>query len=469
MLATALDWGLAVLSGALLSLGLIYWAGAFFTLALRSVGLLNIFLTEGIDEDTRHARVVGRLGGTVLALIVFVVYLGGVAVLSFAPIYLFTVVTGQPYILLEQQPVYFWLAFGLGSLLPLLLPTLRGSSASDYSPLSQLLHRLILGNYAVSRKLFRLEAARIAHDAVDESFVIVSGLARAGTTALCKMLAERGALYSLRYANVPFLMSPRLWAKIYRPRSDRERERSHGDSVGFGYNSVEALEEYFWKNMLDDAFITPGALTEHEVSAETYTDYLKYQQLVKPQDGSGGTYLAKNNNFILRYASLRSHNQAFSIICLIREPLDHASSLLKLHRRFSEQQRADPFVLEYMDWLGHHEFGTNHKPFRFDDQEEALPEGNPAQLDYWLHVWLNYYRRVATLVDDEKFYLLCYRELVERPAAVLAELSARIGVPLRTEGLRPFTATSTYDEATADRGLLEQCRALYEELQRYAV
>ena len=468
MLATALHYGLAVLSGGSLSLGLIYWAGAFFTLASHSVGLLNVFLTEGIDEDTRHARVVGRLSGTVLALVVFVMYLVGAAILALAPIYLFTIVNGQSYSLPEQQPVCFWLAFGLGSLLPLLLPSLRGSSASDYSPLSQLLHRLILDNYAVARRLFRLETAGTEGDDVNESFVIVSGLARSGTTALCKMLAERGALYSLRYANVPFLMSPRLWGKVYRPSSDRERERSHGDSVSFGYNSVEALEEYFWKNMLDDAFITPEALTEHEVSAETYTDYLKYQQLVKPQDGSGGTYLAKNNNFILRYASLRRRNKAFSIICLIREPFDHASSLLKLHHRFSEQQRADPFVLEYMDWLGHHEFGANHKPFRFDNQE-TLPEGDLAQLDYWLHVWLNYYRRVAMLVDDEKFYLLYYCDLVELPTKVLAELSTRIEVPLRTEGLRPFTATSTYEDTTADRGLLEQCHALYRELRRYAV
>ena len=48
---------------------------------------------------------------------------------------------------------------------------------------------------------------------------------------------------------------------------------------------------------------------------------------------------------------------------MVREPISHSISLLNQHLNFLEIQKKDPFVLEYMNSLGHFEFGLNTKPF----------------------------------------------------------------------------------------------------------
>ena len=81
---------------------------------------------------------------------------------------------------------------------------------------------------------------------------------------------------------------------------------------------------------------------------------------------SKNNYLSKNNNFILRYKSIRKLNNCFIMVILFRSPLEHANSLLNQHKKFCKIQKKDPFILEYMNWLGHHEFGLNQKQFSFN-------------------------------------------------------------------------------------------------------
>src|SRR5690606_12918075 len=112
----------------------------------------------------------------------------------------------------------------------------------------------------------------------DKEFVIVTGLARCGTTGLTTKLFESGAFHSLSYANLPFLLSPNLWKRFYKPDGATKKERAHGDKVMFGLDTVEALEEFFYKAFLKDSFIGESTLTEHSISADIYQEYLAYQR-----------------------------------------------------------------------------------------------------------------------------------------------------------------------------------------------
>src|SRR5690606_35645537 len=103
----------------------------------------------------------------------------------------------------------FWVALSIGSIIPFVIASFK-KQKGDYSPMSQLIHRLLLNNYNVSRMLFKMEKKSILKTAepTDKEFVIVTGLARCGTTGLTTKLFESGAFHSLSYANLPFLLSP---------------------------------------------------------------------------------------------------------------------------------------------------------------------------------------------------------------------------------------------------------------------
>ena len=158
---------------------------------------------------------------------------------------------------------------------------------------------------------------------------------------------------------MPVLLAPRLWAKVYKPRKKNESsERAHGDGIKVGLASVEALEEYFFKVLKNDAYITENGLLEHRLTPEENDLYRRYQNSIARQE----IYLAKNNNALLRLKSLLQLNSDLAVFMLIRQPLQHAHSLMVQHEGFCDQQKKDPFVREYMDWLGHHEFGEGERP-----------------------------------------------------------------------------------------------------------
>ena len=134
----------------------------------------------------------------------------------------------------------------LSPMRPFIIPFKR--SKDGYSELSKLLHRMILNNYEISKKLFKREVKKYAKDRVAKNqFLIVTGLARAGTTSLMTDLFNTQYFCSLDYANMPFLIAPNSWKKWHKPKSSKLKERSHKDGLMIGLNSVEALEEHFFK------------------------------------------------------------------------------------------------------------------------------------------------------------------------------------------------------------------------------
>ena len=129
---------------------------------------------------------------------------------------------------------------------------------------------------------------------------------------------------------------------------------------------------------------------------------------------------AKNNNAILRLPSLVEHNSDLAVFLLVRSPLQHAYSLMKQHEQFSAQQEGDPFIKEYMDWLGHHEFGIGQRPFILDGKGHH--EGNTSDINYWLERWVNYYKNVP---QSDQITVLSYEGFLADPEGMLARIDRK--------------------------------------------
>lgn len=405
----------------------------FFRLAENSVALLDKLLAQ-TDEEVKikliekSNKLLMRSVAEVILLFIIAFALGSV------PVVVYVLITNTAFQSLEFLSLFPILAISAGATLPFLIPS-RKKDTSGYSDLSKLLHRMALNNYHLSEKLFRKEKKRLKKKELStrDDFVIITGLARAGTTSLMNDLSEVEKFVSLSYANMPFLMAPNLWAKIYKPKKENLKERSHKDGIKIGYNSNEALEEYFFKVKANDAFIKAETLCEYELTKEAYNDYLDYQAVVKHDNKK--VYLAKNNNFILRYKSVRAFNENFLMVVLFRDPLTHAASLKEKHLDYKKLQTEDPFVLEYMNWLGHHEFGLNQKPFSFDGKILDNPQ-DKNNIDFWLKSWINYYSYALTMKHQNTLFIN-YDDYCKRPNEIIGQLLKKIDVD---ENLPEFSA-----------------------------
>lgn len=428
-------------------------------LATASVELLNVMLTQ-TDEDTHIKNVERATTKLLLALLKSL----GLFVLSFIfaalPIASLFFFYENTYYQLEPESFYGILAISIGATLPFFIPKKKKSNQA-YSELQQLLHHLVLDNFEIGKKLFKREQKQYAtppsHNV--EQFVIVSGLARAGTTSLMNKLAALDTFATLSYANMPLLMAPNLWKKIYNPKTNKTTERSHKDGIQIGLNSNEALEEYFFKTITNNRFIEEKELKVHDLFKEEYQTYLEYQNIIRKNPKQ--IYLAKNNNCLLRYKSLRALNGVFLMIIMFRDPLTHAMSLLDKHQSFSKLQEDDPFVLNYMNWLGHHEFGLNHIPFDFGTHE-TLKAYSPDSIDYWLQIWINYYE-YALRSKHENTIFICYEHYCDNPSIPISTVFKKLGKPQPTLEVTPFN--NPRKKATAFKPeLLSNAKSIYDQL-----
>jgi hypothetical protein len=176
---------------------------------------------------------------------------------------------------------------------------------------------------------------------------------------------------------------------------------------------------------------------------------------------SDSTYLAKNNNLILRLKSLRTFDTQFRVLVVVRDPLQHAISLLKQHQHFSKLHEEDPFSLEYMNWLGHHEFGLNHKPFELGvDRRNNF---SLTDINYWVASWIEYYTYLNQFISDKNLHLVSYQELAEKPATLLEKISSKLNVELQAKNLQPYSSKPKTAKGV-NEALMEEANAIYSAL-----
>ena len=331
---------------------------------------------------------------------------------------------------------------------------------SEYSGVEKFLHRFYLSNYFISKASFEIEESLFGTEINDqkiEQIVFVTGLARSGTTAVMRKLYETGAFASLTYNNMPFLFMPNLWKN---KKAMALKQRAHQDGIMVSGDSPEEFDEYFWKVFLKDRYIGES-LTMHDIPTDVLTQYQTYVSLICKSQGKR-RYLSKNNNNLLRIDALQKLGNA-KIIFMYRHPVDHSASLLKLHQSFTAMQQKDSFVREYFDFLGHHEFGGNHKPFLFSSNSPVNTEKyHTDDINYWLANWINYYSHLLE-INNDNFELIAFEDLIHESAKVFTHLKKILSIEnlvFSSEEHKP----SVYNKQNLDKILLDNSIHIYQKL-----
>lgn len=337
-------------------------------------------------------------------------------------------------------------------------------SGHDYTLGDRLLHRLALGVPAVAELSFDIDqrASRAAPGEPDHRHVFVTGLARAGTTVLLRLLHRSGPFRSLTYRDMPFVLAPNLWKRLSLrwQQGQQERMRAHGDRVMVNADSPEAFEEVFWRIFTGHDYIRANGLLPYRPGEAALKRFRSYVGAILASGEQGERrYLSKNNNNLLRLPALAAAFPEARFVVPFRHPGTHATSLWKQHGLFCRMQAESPFVRNYMDWLGHHEFGLGHRPFLFG----GSPDGDlsPVSPDYWLDLWIRTHKALLEQPVERRHWV-CYEDLCTNDE-VWAQLARRLGL---AEARKPDFALSRTSPADFDRGKLQQAEAIYTRLRQ---
>jgi hypothetical protein len=114
-----------------------------------------------------------------------------------------------------------------------------------------------------------------------------------------------------------------------------------------------------------------------------------------------------------------------------------------------------------MTWLVHHEFGHDHRPFRFGGDVPTTTSG-PDSIDYWLALWCATYGWLENSVPEDVIFV-CYEDLCTDPS-VWTRLAENAGVSPEREGDDTFSLSQAKGDGSADPKLVERAAAIYERL-----
>ena len=261
----------------------------------------------------------------------------------------------------------------------------------NYSNIEKFLHDFVLSKKIINKSLFELEKIIYLKnkDIINQSHVFITGLPRSGTTSILNFLFSSGEYASLKYRNMPFVLSPNF-SKLFHKKNITKKERLHGDGIDFDNNSPEAFDEVFFNN--DVEFVK--------------NELLNYLLLILLSQNKV-KYLSKNNLNYKRVDIIQSILPNSIFLIPIREPLQHANSILNQHLHFSQLQKEDDFIRRYMNYLGHNEFGLNQKPWN-----DPVNYQDRNKIDYWLEQWFLFYKDIYNKYQSYKnCYFVLYEEL----------------------------------------------------------
>lgn len=347
-----------------------------------------------------------------------------------------------------------------------------------YSLSDKLLHAFALNFKSVQAAAFDIERRldRVDVDLImQRPHIFITGLARAGTTILLQTLYNCGGFVTQTYRDMPFVLAPRLWSRIsgrYRLKGEL-KERAHQDGLTINFDSVEAFEEVFWLTFAGDLYVRDDHLLAHKLDDDLISKFREYVAIViKMRNETLDTgYLSKNNNNVLRLPGLVRAFPSASIIVPFREPFQHARSLLRQHQRAGVSQNEDPFELKYMRWLGHFEFGLDHRRFVFADESPTRSGDDVNRIDYWLENWTRVYRSVLATAPTQVVFW-DYDAFCQNPYDRLDRLISRIKLENRPDlkdiarEIRPPLPHDGREEA--DTSVLMAAQETYGELRSRA-
>lgn len=293
-----------------------------------------------------------------------------------------------------------------------------------YSVLDRVLHRLAFKTYAAQISFADIEdkvyAKQLALCKIDRP-VFITALPRAGTTLLLECCASLQEFASHCYRDMPFVLIPCLWNRFSATfrQTDESLERAHGDGILINFDSPEALEEVLWKTFWRRHYRNDRIITwqgEDNIEFEEFfrNHMRKIIFLRRGKDEPAARYVSKNNLNIARTAMLHRLFPDTVIIVPFRQPLQHATSLLKQHRNFLRIHKEDSFASEYMRAIGHYDFGENLCPIDFAGWFDERKSKYSDSLAFWLEYWIASYKYLLT--ENAGFlHFLSYEEFCDNP------------------------------------------------------
>ena len=274
-----------------------------------------------------------------------------------------------------------------------------------YSFLDKLLFKIFLGNNIFQEVLFDVDKFFFYKKKKIVKSLIITGLPRSGTTILLNELYKTKKFSSLTFQDLPFILSPNIfnylkklikfvllinvWEKFFK-KNKKKYKRIHNDGIFVSDQMPEAFEEVFWRVFQNRKYIHKKNISAHKISEYEIGEYKKYVNIISNQ-GNKKLYLAKNNNNILRLNALQNLKHTYLIVTF-RDPLFQSYSLYRTHKILCENQKTNNFILNYMNFLVHHEFGLNLKTLKF--QNKFNTNYKNTNINFWLSYWIYVYENI---------------------------------------------------------------------------
>jgi hypothetical protein len=352
----------------------------------------------------------------------------------------------------------------------------------NYSFLDRLIHRIAFAAPPV--QLAAADAERALFRADFDAYrgkrpIFVTSLPRAGTTLLLEALHTFPSLATHVYRDMPFVMSPVLWARFSTPFRKKAElaERAHRDGMQIGYDSPEAFDEVLWRTFWPEKYGgTRIALWNAADAKDEATDFFalhlkKVIALRRPGRLQDGRYVSKNNANIARLDIIRRMFPDASVLVPFRDPVEHAISMLRQHGGFARMHAEQPFVRRYMSDIGHYEFGALHRPIDFPGLDALLDGRDPSDANYWLAYWIAAFDYV--LAHSRGVILVSYEAACGDGMRALGEICARADIEA---GEALVSAARRFREPPPSRGgdvaldpaLRDRAAALHEALHEAA-
>ena len=313
----------------------------------------------------------------------------------------------------------------------------------NYPLYSKVLHNLCLNNKFIRTSLYELEKIFFLKNKdkkiINEEHIFITGMPRAGTTAVLNYIYYSGLFSSLLYKDMPFLFSPNFQSLLNFNRKISLSKRVHDDGIMINLDSPEAFDEVFLNNF-----------EKHVLEIE----FLNYVQLVIKKHKKR-RYISKNNYNYKRINFLKKVFPSSKILVIFRNPLDQSFSLLNQHINFSNLHKTNTFSKKYMKSLYHFEFGDLHSAW-FNPNQYF----NNLKVNYWLEQWYLFYKKMIDSYYLDNFVFINY-DLLEK-SDYLSKFKKYLKIEKSNFDLN-FNS-KPYNEIGLDKKLNFNCKIIYNKM-----
>lgn len=285
-------------------------------------------------------------------------------------------------------------------------------------------------------------APRMAAVAIDRPIYIL-GLPRAGTTISAQMLSEHPDVTTHHYSDFALPYTPWWWNRFFPKLPIRALkspvERVNRDRLKVTRDSSEGVEEMLWLRFFQSLH-DPGrcnVLEDSTVNSDFekfFKDHIRKLLLVRGRS----RYVSKNNPCVTRMRYLRRIFPDARFLLYVRNPIDHAASVVKQDRLFTDLAREDRRLMKMNRLTGFHEFGPNFVPVNVgnnaitDEICRCRDEGRLARARAMQ--WASVFGFVIDQLnrDPELARAVCivrYEDLCVKPEETIDRILAHTGLP----------------------------------------